>query len=103
MLQRNWLGWGPVTHDRTRQPHQFFGLKSIAFTTAATLALCSAIELANSFGPPILTIWPVVSSRSLILLSAVTSRTSAAIFSLSCSDIDLSPNRPAISSISSEG
>ena len=31
---------------------QFFGLKSIAFATAATLARCSSMESANSFGPP---------------------------------------------------
>src|SRR5205085_109511 len=71
------LGGSVVIDGRAPIPHQFFGLKSIALTTAATLALCSAIELANSFGPPMLTIWPVVSSRSLMLPSAVTSRTSA--------------------------
>ena len=44
---------GSVTMDAP-PAHQFFGLKSMALTTAATLALCSAIELANSFGPPML-------------------------------------------------
>ena len=34
-----------------RLPHQFFGLKPIALTTAATLALCSAIELQCFYRP----------------------------------------------------
>ena len=52
MVQRNWQAGWTGQHGRMRLPHQFFGLKSIALTTAATLALCG--DRACKF------LWPAV-------------------------------------------
>src|SRR5262245_48590698 len=79
----------------------FVALKSMALTTAATLACCSAMESANSRGPPTLRTWPVAFSRSPMLPSAAAARTSAAIFSLSSFGrvlMPITPTRPSTSS-----
>ena len=52
MVQRNWQAGWTGQHGTMRLPHQFFGLKSIALTTAATLALCG--DRACKF------LWPAV-------------------------------------------